>query len=161
MEDFKELGLKNKRLEDDLKGKGGRPSKRVKLMEYNQKELQEVQKEAKEWRKLTNYWKKQTEKLRGKMVEERQTWESKYKMDTERQSQEITELKLKLRAEKIGRAELQVENQSIRNALHMMEQSLKEHKNYIIELREENAYQNVQYERVFGEVESDKEAWKV
>ena len=27
LEDFNELGLKNKRLEDDLKGKGGRPSK--------------------------------------------------------------------------------------------------------------------------------------
>ena len=39
LEDFKELGLKNKRLEDDLKGKGGRPSKRVKLMEDNRKEL--------------------------------------------------------------------------------------------------------------------------
>ena len=77
------------------------------------------------------------------MAEERQTWESKYKMDIGKQSQEITELKLKLRSEKIGRAELQVENQSIRNALHAMEQSLVEHKNYIIELREENIYQSV------------------
>ena len=42
LEDFKELGLKNKRLEDDLKGKGGRPSKRVKLMEDSRKKLQEV-----------------------------------------------------------------------------------------------------------------------
>ena len=42
LEDFKELGLKNKRLEDDLKGKGGRLSKRVKLMEDNRKELQEA-----------------------------------------------------------------------------------------------------------------------
>ena len=58
LEDFKELGLKNKRLEDDLKGKGGRPSKRVKLMEDSRKELQEAQKEAKEQRKLTNYGKK-------------------------------------------------------------------------------------------------------
>ena len=41
-----------------------------------------------------------------------------------------------------------------------MEQSLKEHKNYIIELQEENAYQNVQYERALDEVERDKEAWK-
>ena len=81
-------------------------------------------------------------------------------MDIGRQSQEITELKLKLRAEKIGRTELQTENQSIRNALHTMEQSLEEHKNYIIELREENAYQNVQYEKALDEVESDKEAWK-
>ena len=121
LEDFKELGLKNKRLKDDLKGKGGRPSKRVKLMEDSRKELQEVQKEAKEQRKLTNYWKKQTQKLRGKMVEERQTWESKYKMDIGKQSKEITELKLKLKAEKIGRAELQAENQSIWNALHAME----------------------------------------
>ena len=55
LEDFKELGLKNKRLEDDLKGKGGRPSKRVKLMEDSQKELQEVQKKTEEQRKLTNY----------------------------------------------------------------------------------------------------------
>ena len=42
-----------------------------------------------------------------------------------------------------------------------MEQSLVEHKNYIIELREENIYQNVQNERVLSEVEKDKEAWKV
>ena len=74
------------------------------------------------------------------MAEERQTWESKYKMDTRRQSQEIIELKLKLRAEKIKRVELQAKNQSIWNALHAMEQSLEEHKNYIIELREHNAY---------------------
>ena len=39
LKDFKELGLKNKRLEDDLKGKGGKPSKRVKLMEDSRKEL--------------------------------------------------------------------------------------------------------------------------
>ena len=58
IKDFKELGLKNKRLEDDLKSKGGRPSKGVKLMEDSRKELQEVQKEAKEQWKLTNYWKK-------------------------------------------------------------------------------------------------------
>ena len=44
------------------------------------------------------------------MVEKRQTWESKYKIDIEKQSQEITELKFKLNAEKIGRAKLQAEN---------------------------------------------------
>ena len=82
LEDFKELDLKNKRLEDDLKGKGGRPSKRVKFMEDSRKELKRVQKEVKEQHKLTNYWKKQTQKLRGKMAEKRQTWESKYNMDT-------------------------------------------------------------------------------
>ena len=60
LEDFKEMGLKNKRLEDDLKGKGGRLSKRVKLMEDSRKELQKVQKEAEEQQKLANYWKKQT-----------------------------------------------------------------------------------------------------
>ena len=48
LEDFKELGLRNKTLEDDLKGKGGRPSKQVKLMEDSRNELQEAQKEAKE-----------------------------------------------------------------------------------------------------------------
>ena len=81
-------------------------------------------------------------------------------MDTRRQSQEITELKLKLRAEKIGRAELQAENQAIRNALREMEQSLVEHKNCITKLREENIYQNVQHERVLDEVERDMEAWR-
>ena len=60
LEDFKELGLKNKRLEDDLKGKRGRPSKRVRLIEDNWKELQEAQKKVEEQRKLTNYWKKLT-----------------------------------------------------------------------------------------------------
>ena len=44
-------------------------------------------------------------------------------------------LKLKLRAKKIGRAELQVENQAVRNAFREMEQSLVEHKNYVSELR--------------------------
>ena len=95
------------------------------------------------------------------MAEERQTWESKYKMDTGKQSQEITELKFELRAEKIGWAELQAKNRSIWNAFHAMEQSIVEHKNYIIELREENIYQSVQYERALGEVERDKEAWEV
>ena len=41
-----------------------------------------------------------------------------------------------------------------------MEQSLVEHENYIVELREENAYQNMMYERAFVEVERDREAWK-
>ena len=70
-------------------------------------------------------------------------WEDKYKMDTGKQSQEITKIRFELKAKKIGQAELRAENQSIRNAIHAMEQSLEEHTNYIIELREENAYQNV------------------
>ena len=41
-----------------------------------------------------------------------------------------------------------------------MEQSLVEYENYIVELREENAYQNVMYERALVEIERDKEAWK-
>ena len=102
---FKELGLKNKRLENDLKGKEGRPSKRVKLMEDSQNELQEAQKETKEPWKLTSYWKKLTQKLRGKRAKETQTWESKYNKDTGKQSQGIMELRLKLRVEKIGRTE--------------------------------------------------------
>ena len=102
LKDFKKLGLKNKRLENDLKGKGRRPSKQVKLMEDSRKELQEAQKETEEQRKLTSYWKKLTQKLKGKRAEEIRTWESKYKMDTGKQSQEIIELKLKLRAEKLG-----------------------------------------------------------
>ena len=39
------------------------------------------------------------------MAGERQVWEDKYKMDMEKQSQEIAELRIKLRAEKIGWAE--------------------------------------------------------
>ena len=66
-----------------------------------------------------------------------------------------------MRAEKIGSAELRAENQSIRDALRAMEQSLVEHENYIVELREENAYQNVMYKRALVEVERDKKAWKV
>ena len=92
------------------------------------------------------------------MAGERQVWEDKYKMDMGKQSQEIVELKIKLRAENIGRAELRAENQSIRDALHVMEQSLVEHENYITELREENAYQNVMYERALIEVKGDREA---
>ena len=59
---------------------------------------------------MTKYWKEQTKELRGKMVGERQVWEDKYKTDMGKQSQEIAELKIKLRAEKIGRAELRAEN---------------------------------------------------
>ena len=58
----------------------------------------------------------------------------------------------------MGRAELRAENQSIRDAFRAMEQSLVEHENYIVELREENAYQNVMYERALIEVEGDREA---
>ena len=49
------------------------------------------------------------------MARERQVWEDKYNMDMGKQSQKIAELNIKLRAEKTGRAELQVENQSILN----------------------------------------------
>ena len=49
-------------------------------------------------------------------------------MDMGKQSQEIVKLKIKLKAKKIGRAELRAENQSIRDALHAIEQSLVEHK---------------------------------
>ena len=55
---------------------------------------------------------------------------------------------------------MRAENQSIRDALHAMEQSLVEHENYIVELREENTYQNTMYERALIEVEGDTEAWK-
>ena len=94
------------------------------------------------------------------MAGERQVWEDKYKMDMKKQSQEIAKLRIKLRAEKIGRDELRAENQSIRDALRAMEQSLVEHENYIVELREKNVYQNVMYERALVEVEGDREVWK-
>ena len=75
-------------------------------------------------------------------------------------SQEIAELKIKLRAKGISQVELQAKNQSILDALHIMEQSLVEHENFIIELQGENTYQNVMHERALAEAEGDKEAWK-
>ena len=70
---------------------------------------------------MTKYWKEQTKELRGKVAGERQAWEDKYKTDMGKDSQEIKELKIKLRAERIGRTELQAENQSILDAFHAME----------------------------------------
>ena len=55
-------------------------------------------------------------------------------MDTGNQSQKIVEFNFKLRVEKIRRAKLQNENQLIHNIIQAMEQSLKEHKDYIVEL---------------------------
>ena len=55
---------------------------------------------------------------------------------------------------------MRAENQSVRNAIQPMEQSLVEHRNYIIKLQEDNAYQNVQHQRAIGEVEWDMEAWR-
>ena len=43
LHDFKKLGLKNKRLKDELKGKEGNPNKRIKLIESSQRELKKVQ----------------------------------------------------------------------------------------------------------------------
>ena len=86
LEDFKKLGLKNKRLEDELKGRKRNLSKRIKLTENAQRDLEEARNRTEEQQKLTKYWKKQTQELRGKMVEERQMWEDKYKADTEEQS---------------------------------------------------------------------------
>ena len=60
LEDFRKLAIKNKRLEDDLKSKKGNPSKRIKLTESTQKELEEAQKQTEEQWRMTKYWKKQT-----------------------------------------------------------------------------------------------------
>ena len=160
LEDFKRLGLKNKRLEDELKGKNGNPSKRIKLMENTQRELEEAQKQTKEQQELTKYWKQQARELRSKMAEERKVWENKYGNDMRECSQKNAELKLKLRAGKIEQAELRAENQSIRDAIQAMEQSLVGHQNYIVQLQEDIVFQNVQHVRILGEVEWDKEAWK-
>ena len=44
LEDFKKLGLKNKRLKDEIKRRKGNPSKRIKHTENTQRELEEAQK---------------------------------------------------------------------------------------------------------------------
>ena len=86
LENFKKLGVKNRRLEDDMRSKKGNPSKRIKLTESTQRELKEAQKQTEEQRRLRKYLKKQTQELRGKMVVERQVWEDKYKADTKEKS---------------------------------------------------------------------------
>ena len=85
------------------------------------------------------------------MGEERQAWENKYEADTKECSQEITEFKFKLRAERIERAELQAENQVVWNAIRVLEQSLEEHKNYIIELQENSVRRTIEFNRAFAE----------
>ena len=82
-----------------MKGKSGHVSKKVKLT-IDEKEAIEEQ------RRKTDYWKGRTQKLKGKMVEERKMWEHKYETTMGKQSQEITGLKFKLRAKKIEQAEL-------------------------------------------------------
>ena len=72
LEDFKSLGLKNKKLEDEMKERKGNPSKRIKLTENTQRDLEEARKQVEEQRKLTKYWKEQTKELRGKIAGERQ-----------------------------------------------------------------------------------------
>ena len=47
LEDFKKLGLKNKRLEDELKGRKRNPSKRIKLIENTQRDLEEARSKQK------------------------------------------------------------------------------------------------------------------
>ena len=107
LEDFKGLGQKYKGLEDKMKGKSGHVSKKAKLT-IDEKEAIEEQ------RKKIDYWKGRTQKLKGKMVEERQMWEHKYETATGKQSQEIVGLKFKLRAKKIEQAELK---QSFQNTI--------------------------------------------
>ena len=63
------------------------------------------------------------------MVEERKMWEHKYETATGKQSQKIEGLKFRLRAKKIEQDELK---QSFQNTIQSMEQSLKEHMDYII-----------------------------
>ena len=91
------------------------------------------------------------------MAEERQAWENKYEVDTKKHSQEITELKFKLGAERIERAELRAENQAVRNAIRALEQSLEEHKDYIIELQEDTVRQTVEFDRALTEAWRDRE----
>ena len=66
-------------------------------------------------------------------------------------------MKFKLRAKKIEQVEL---SQSFQNTIQSMEQSLKEHKDYIILLREQDVSKTVEYERLLGELRRDNEDWK-
>ena len=66
LEGFKRLGLKNKRLEDEMKRRKGNPDKRIKLIENIQKDLEEAWKQAEEQRKLTKYWKNKPKSLEAR-----------------------------------------------------------------------------------------------
>ena len=55
---------------------------------------------------------------------------------------------------------MQAENQSVRNAIKALEQSLEEHKDYIVELREDSVRQAVEYNRAFAEAWRDREDWR-
>ena len=125
-------------------------SKKAKLTIDEKEALEEQQKK-------TDYWKGRTQELKGKMIEERQMWEHKYETTTGKQSQDIAGLKFKLRAKKIEQVEL---SQSFQNTIQSMEQSLKEHKDYIILLREQDVSKTVEYERLLGELRRDNEDWK-
>ena len=94
------------------------------------------------------------------MDEKRQAWENKYEADTKECSQEITELKFKLRAERIERAKLRAENQAVQNAIRALEQSLEEHKDYIIELQEDSVRQTVEFDKAFAQAWKDREDWR-
>ena len=48
LEDFKSLGLKNKRLEDEMKGRKRNLGKRIKLTEDIRRDLGEARKQAEE-----------------------------------------------------------------------------------------------------------------
>ena len=69
----------------------------------------------------------------------------------------VTELKFKLRAEKIEQAELRGKNQSVWNAIRAMEQSLREHKDYIIELQKDSVRKIVEYDKALIKAWRDKE----
>ena len=133
-----------------MKGKSGHVNKKAKLTIDEKEALEEQQKK-------TNYWKGKTQELKGKMVEERQMWEHKYEAATRKQSQEIAGLKFKLMVKKIEQAELK---QSFQNTIQSMEQSLKEHMDYIILLREKDVSKTVEYERLLRELGRDNKDWK-
>ena len=55
---------------------------------------------------------------------------------------------------------MQVENQSVRNAIRALDQSLEEYKDYIVELREDSVIQTVEYDRALAEAWKDREDWR-
>ena len=46
------------------------------------------------------------------------------------------------------------------DAIQAMEQSLREHKDYIVELQEDSDWETIEYDRVFAEAWRDMEEWK-
>ena len=55
---------------------------------------------------------------------------------------------------------MRAENQAVRNAIRALEQSLKEHKDYIFELQEDSVRRTVEFDRILVEAWRGRDDWR-